>query len=281
MSRFVVCLFVTACGSGAPGSPSPAPGTLAHSIPPTNPLVYSIADTTAISMNMQGQSMQIDAMSVATLALTYGAMQAGAIPVTVEYRSVEGRFTNPMSGSTALSPSDVPGPASLTVTATGDVTIGQVPQMTPAALQVLGTESTLKRLFQPVPGRAVTPGTTWTDTVSTVDENAGLRASTTSIIRSTLTGDTTIAGRSLRVIRVESDVSTQVAGSTQGFEIRQDLTGTSRGTAMWDPQLGALAQRTEIVSLSGTMAMPAMGMTGIPVSYESRQAMHLERGAAR
>jgi hypothetical protein len=27
--------------------------------------------------------------------------------------------------------------------------------------------------------------------------------------------------------------------------------------------------------------MPAMGMTGIPVSYESRQAMHLERGAAR
>jgi hypothetical protein len=241
-----------------------------------NPLTYTIADTTGISMNMQGQSMQIDATSVASIELTYGVTAPGGTSVTIDYKSLEGQFSNPMGGATSLTAADLPGSATLTVTPTGSVTVGQLPQMTPAALQVLGTESTLKRLFQPLPGEMVATGTTWTDTVSTVDDNSGLTASTTSIISSTLAGDTMVAGRRLQIIRSESSITTEVAGSTQGFEIRQNLSGTSRGTSLWDPSLGALAERQEIVSLTGTMAMPGRGMSGIPVSLESRQAMRLQ-----
>ena len=232
-------------------------------------------------MNMQGQSMQIDITSIASIDLTYGATAAGGTPVTIDYKSLEGRFSNPMGGATSLTAADLPGPATLTVTPTGSVAVGEIPQMTPAALQVLGTESTLKRLFQPLPGETVAAGAMWTDTVSTVDDNSGLTASTTSIISSTLVGDTMVAGRRLQVIRSESSITTEIAGSTQGFEIRQSLSGTSRGTSLWDASLGALVERQEIVSLAGTMAMPGMGMSGIPVSFESRQAMRLQTGPAR
>jgi hypothetical protein len=225
--------------------------------------------------------MQIDATSVASIELIYGATAPGGTSVTIEYESLEGQFSNPMGGTTSLTAADLPGPATLTVTPTGSVTVGQLPQMTPAALQVLGTESTLKRLFQPLPGEMVATGTTWTDTVSTVDDNSGLTASTTSIVSSTLVGDTMVAGRRHQIIRSESSITTELAGSTQGFEIRQSLSGTSRGTTLWDPSLGALAERQQIVSLTGTMAMPGMGMSGIPVSLESRHAMRLQPGAAR
>lgn len=281
LNRLFGVVVIAACGTGSPGSPGPGSRPLAHDVPAVNPLVYTISDTTGISMNMQGQSMQIDASSMATIALTYGNAGTAGTPVTVEYRALDGRFSNPMTGTTALTAADLPGGASVTVTRTGDVTVDQIPTMTPAALQVLGTESTLKRHFQSLPGRDVTAGAMWTDTVSSVDDNGGLVASTTSVIRSTLAGDTTVQGRRLQLINVEAQVTTEISGSNQGFEIRQNLSGSSRGTALWDPAVGALAERNEIVSLAGTMALPALGMTGIPVGYQSRQTTRLQRQPGR
>jgi hypothetical protein len=275
-SRFACLLVLAACAPAAgPGSASPGAGGLTHTVPATNPITYNIADTTAISMNMAGQSMQIDAASVVTLDLTFGSPAGNAVPVTVTFKTLQGRFSDPMGGSTALSGADLPGPANLIVSTTGTVTLDQVPQMTTAAMQVLGSESAFKRMFQPLPGRIVAPGTTWMDTVRTVDENAGIRATTMSVVRSTLIGDTLVEGRRLHVIRSEAEMTTNVAGNTQGFEITQNLTGESTSVTLWDPSLGAVRERSEVAHLTGTMAMPGMNMSGIPVDYVNRQFMRL------
>ncbi|MGH7502467.1 MAG: hypothetical protein ACREL7_12010 [Longimicrobiales bacterium] len=277
--RFTWLLVLAACGpGGAPGTPSPGSDALAWAVPGTNPITYTIADTTAISMNMGGQTMQIDAGSVATLDLALAPATEGNVSATVTFLDLEGRFSDPMGSTTTLSAADLPGPARLTVGSTGEVTLNEVPEMTAAALQVLGSESTFKRLFQPLPGRIVPPGTQWMDTVRTVDVNEGIRATTTSVVRSTLIGDTAVDGRRLMVIRSETEMTTTVAGNAQGFEIRQNLTGTSEGLTLWDPALGAVHERREVAQLNGTMEMPAMNMTGIPVDYVNRTVMRRTPG---
>ena len=141
--------------------------------------------------------------------------------------------------------------------------------------QLLGAESAYRRLFVPLPGRAITNGSMWTDTV-TIDENIGaMRNRSTYILASTLTGDTAINGRRLLVINSDVTGSTTIAGTSQGVEIRQDLSTSASVVSLWDPAANVLFERTETGSATGSMSLPAMGMTGVPVSTKSTSVVRL------
>jgi hypothetical protein len=132
-------------------------------------------------------------------------------------------------------------------------------------------------MFVRLPGRAVPSGTSWTDTVSINEETAGMSTAVRSIVISTLRGDTTVAGARLLVIDSNIDATQQVSGNNQGVEVRQNIAGTSNAVTLWDPARGVLVERREEGVLTGTMELPAMGMSGLPVNVRQSQVIRLRR----
>jgi hypothetical protein len=271
---------IAGCGSGAggPGSASPVPAgsaALGYSIPVVNPVTYETGDSAIISMNMSGMAVDVTIEFAGTAEIAYA--QAGEnLAATVRYLTASGRFANSMGPETVISSGDLPGPAQLTIEPNGRYTLTSTPDMSTALKQVLGSNGAYRRLFINLPGRVVTRGTQWTDTIVTTDEADGLRTSVREIITSTFSGDTTIAGHRLHVIRSTSVTATDVSGNAQGFEMSQKLSGTSTAIALWDPERRLLVERSESGGQSGSMEMPAAGMSGVPVSVSSIQVMRLK-----
>jgi hypothetical protein len=61
----------------------------------------------------------------------------------------------------------------------------------------------------------------------------------------------------------------------QGFEIRQHINGTSTATTLWDPVRRVVFERIENGTSQGSMELPAMGMTGIPIRMSSTAVLRL------
>jgi hypothetical protein len=264
---FAAMLGLACASSGQPGETlTPSSAALAYRMPASNPLTYEVADTMNISMSMGAMNVDVAANAAATMQLDFASTASG-LNATLTYTTLSGSFTNSMGPSATIGESDKPGPATVSVSPRGGVTVlTRPPQLSATLRQVLGSESMYQRLFTRLPGRAVAPGDAWVDTLSVTDEAEGLTTSNIVILRSTLAGDTTVGGRSFRLIRSEGTTETNVAGNAGGFEIRQTLTGTIAATSLWDAARGILVQRLESTAANGTMDMPAMNMTGIPVS---------------
>lgn len=271
-------LLAGAACSSAPGPGAPAPGgaALAWTRPTSAPLTYEIGDTAVVSMDIMGNAMQVNARSASTVAITLARAAAG-LDATITFQSVSGEYSTPMGPALTLGDADKPGPTRMTVDPRGAATVTSRPELSTVALQILGSDSYVQRMFVRLPGRAVEPGARWTDTIPVNEEAAGMVTTGRNVVVSTLRGDTTIAGTRLLVIDSEITSTQQVSGSNQGVEVRQSLTGTSTAVTLWDPALGALVQRTETGVLSGSMELPGMGMSGMPVSIRQSQAMKLRR----
>lgn len=276
--RWVVMTLMGACASGGPPSVTSTPGSnaaLAYRMPSSNPLTYETGDTMAISMNMGGMNVDVAIHASATMQLDFANTGSG-LNATLTYLVLSGAFTNSMGPSVTIGEGDKPGPATVSISPSGKVTVVNRPaQIAATVRQVLGSESIYQRLFTRLPGRAVSAGESWVDTLSVNDEAEGMTTSNTMILRSTLAGDTTVGGRSLKLIRTEGTTETNVSGNVSGIDLRQALTGTISATSLWDTTRGVLIERKEYTTSSGTMDMPAMNMTGIPVSSRSQSTLRL------
>jgi hypothetical protein len=114
--------------------------------------------------------------------------------------------------------------------------------------------------------------------MNVTDEAEGMTTTNQIIVRSTLAGDSTVGGRQLKLIRSEATIHTTMGGSVQGMEIRQRLEGTTTATSLWDPARGVLVERIEFQNSNGTMDMPSMNMTGIPVTARGKGILRLHSG---
>jgi hypothetical protein len=272
-----MALMGAACASGGPASEAPAPANaaLAYRMPASNPLTYETADTMALSMSMGGMNVDVAIHAAATMQLDFASAGSG-LNATLSYLTLSGAFTNSMGPSVTIGDGDKPGPATVSVSPRGAITVLNRPaQLSATVRQVLGSESIYQRLFTRLPGRAAASGDSWVDTLSVSDEAEGMTTSNIMILRSTLAGDTTVGGRSFKLIRSEGTSETNVAGNVSGFDLRQALTGTISAVTLWDAARGVLVERREYTSSSGTMDMPAMNMTGIPVSSRGQATLRL------
>lgn len=276
MEQLAAFAILAACAGGSGPSSAGPDRALAHTMPSTNPLAYDVADTVSVLMDIAGTSVTIEGNSQAMLQLEYAA-SGGGLRTIVRFTALTGSFANSMGPTQTISASDMPGPATVVIGPRGDVTVTDRPAMTETAAQILGSEAAYLRLFTRLPGRVVAPGTEWTDTVDINDQTGEMATQTRSVVTSVLAGDTMLAGRRLHVIRSQAQATTRIAGSNSGFEIRQSLTGTSTAVTLWDAALGALVERTETTTMSGTMELPAMNMSGIPVTFANRQVMRIVR----
>jgi len=270
-------LLAAACSSGgAPGTPAPGGAGLAYSMPTSGALHYDVADTAIVTMDVMGQSVQVTVQSQAVIGLSLDRAGAG-LAGTLTFESLSGEATNTMGPGMTVSDADKPGPTSLTIDPRGAITVTARPEMSSTLQQVLGSESYVHRMFVRLPGRAVTPGTSWTDTVSISEPTAGMSTSVRTVVTSTLRGDTMVAGARLLVIDSKLATQQKVSGTNQGVEIQQTITGNTTAVTLWDPARGVLVERRESGALTGSMDLPAMGMSGLPLNVRQSQIVRLRR----
>lgn len=259
-------------GACAPAGPrGPAPASLAYTLPATSPVSYTAADTGSFDL----QVAKVEIASSARIEL--GFHPAGEkLRVTARFADFDGRFSNSMGGTIRADESDVQGEFVAEVDRRGRVEVVQMPELSDQFRAVAGSQNVMLDLFVRLPGRPIEPGVAWTDTIRGEETNEGLTSRRESLVTSTWSGDTVVAGQTLRVITSRESNTLTISGSSEGVELRQQLSGTSTARTLWDPARALLVERVAAGELKGTLDLPAMGMTGIPVQASVRERLELK-----
>jgi hypothetical protein len=281
MKSFLTCAGIAALLAGcaaAPPAPPPAPAgvSLAYSAAVPSTVTYAFADSSGF--NIQGGAIgdiRVVAMASGTADAAF-APKGSDVEMRVKVTDLNGSFTNSaMGGTTNATETDVQGEAVMTVSPRGAVTVGQMPTMTRAA-QAIGMGAGFFRRFTiRLPAGPVQAGSVWTDTVSASEDVAGMRSTLRDVVTATWTRDTLVAGRTLNVITHSTRRSLDVAGASEGVEIAQKLSGTASGHSLWDRQRNLVVEHFETTDLSGTFDLPAMGLTGLPVTFKGSSRITL------
>ena len=270
--RLAAVIALPACASApqpdGPATAAPAAAvTLSYAPPADTTATYTVRDSTAF--DIQGGAIgeiHVASSVAATTTATYKA-KGSDVEASMRVTDYSGSVSNSAMGGAGPSAteSDIEGPAVVTVSPRGIVTIAAMPKLTPVIQQLGMSPSFFRRFYVRLPAGGVRPGAVWVDTISATDDNAGTKAVLNDVVTSTFVGDTTVNGRSVALITTSSQRTLNVAGTSQGVEIAQKLTGTSTGRALWDTQRKLLVSRVESAQLSGTFDLPQMGVTGLPV----------------
>lgn len=279
----VTAVLAAACSSAANEAPvvtTPAvpTSTIAYRAPtaPTT-LSYIFADTT--NSNIQAGpagTINVNITARGTADLRFEPMGSDQ-KVTLTLTDFLGQFSNSAGGGTmSATHADLKGPIVFTVDARGVANITTRPELTSTFRTVVGSENNFKRFFTRVPAGAVPIGAVWTDTTTSEETNEGITSKLRNIVRSTYARDTIIAGRTLHVLTGEGERWLEVAGISQGVEIVQRLTGKVASTVLWDAARAAVILKDESATLSGTFDLPAMNLTGMPISATGRTIIQLK-----
>ncbi len=262
-------LLIAGCAS-APSSTGPAPAAgviLAYSAAAPMTLTYHFTDSS--TFNMSGGAIGDIRATMAGQGTADVAVAPKGTDVEMRIRitDMDGSATNSaMGGTTNVTEADINGEAVLTLTPQGAVTVDQVPTISRTAQQAGMGASFFRRFAARFPATPIAVGSTWTDTVTAREESAGITSTVTDVVTSTWARDTTVNGQTLHVITHSTQRSLDIAGTTEGVAIAQKLSGTATGQTLWDPQRNVVVERSENTELSGTFDLPAMGLSGLPIS---------------
>jgi hypothetical protein len=274
MKEFLCVVVAAASLSGCSTATPPV-----SAVPSGILFAYAVSAPTTVTYQFTDSSMfNIKGGAIGDIRATTRGQ--GTVEITLSPRAadLEGRvkitdlsssFTNSaMGGTTTATTADVQGEALLTISPRGAVAVNQLPTISRTAQQVgIGT-GFYRRFTVRLPAQRVQRGSTWTDTISSTEETGGIRSTVHDIVAATWARDTIVAGRSLQVITHSTRRTLEVAGTSEGVQIAQKLAGTATGYTLWDAQRNLLFERFEATDLSGTFDLPAMGLSGLPVTAQ-------------
>lgn len=277
----VLAWFGAGCApAGPPGAPQPEAPTatrMVYTSPTPTVLLYDVMDST---------TSEIQAGPAGTVNVVLGSHGTAELrvepdsigqTVTVDYTEFSGSFSNSAGGGTVTATeSDVKTPATLKVAPTGTAEVVRQPELTAQFIQVAGSESPFRRFFVPLPSEPVRPGAVWVDTLTTNESVEGVNTTTINVITATYARDTTIAGRRMNYISYTAARTVNARGTTQGVEIAQKLDGNATGYFIWDPAQNTLYERDESISMTGGFDLPALGLTGLPITARGRARVQLK-----
>jgi hypothetical protein len=267
LSLFTAVL-LAGCAS-APSTPSTAPAgvRLAYAAAAPLDLVYEFSDSSGF--NIQGGAIgdiRVSTQASGTASASY-APKGADVELRLKITDLTGSFSNSaMGGTTSVTEADVQGEAVVGVSPAGVLTIVQLPTTTRNAQGIGLGAGFFRRFVVRLPPQPVQRGASWTDTVSATDESGGIRSSVRDIVTATWARDTVVAGKTLNLITHATQRTLEIAGSSDGVEIAQKLNGTASGYTLWDGQRNVVVERFERTDLSGTFDLPAMGVSGLPVT---------------
>jgi len=128
-----------------------------------------------------------------------------------------------------------------------------VPEVSDVGSPVFNVTSLAYELFPRLPPLGATPGRSWVDTISYGGEDATGSLEVTWVGTSNLVGDTVMDGRLLTLVRIEAEVTIEVAGNISGMEVTQTMAGPETGFYLWNRSRGALVEQEIERELSGSV----------------------------
>ncbi|MDE0899060.1 MAG: hypothetical protein OSA81_08595 [Longimicrobiales bacterium] len=269
-TALLLCFSLAACGGGPPGPP-----TLAYGSQATNKLTYQHGDTTAVSVSIMGQSMEVNQSGVATYAVGFSSVPDG-VGVTMSLQDLEASITQPVGAPIQLDESGVQGDLTFVMGRTGNtVSIGERPAVTDEASQMVSGLSLAYMFFPGLPGIGAMMGDSWVDTVSFEGEDGPGMRSETSVLTYVVEGDTVVAGRALLRISFSGTSSSEQDLEMGGMDIHQESEAEVLGYVLWDHNESIMFEHHRVATGSGTLSLPIMP-TAIPMDVVSTQHTRLE-----
>lgn len=267
--RLVGALLLAGCATAPPAAAPRSTGViLAYRAAAPATLAYNFADSSNFTIT-GGAIGDIRASmgSRGTAEVAVAAKDSTNVAMRMRITDLQGTASNSaMGGTTNVTEADVTGEAVLTVSPNGALAVNQVPTISRAAQQTGIGPSFFRRFTLRLPSTPVARGASWTDTINTSEESAGIRSSVNDVVRATWARDTTVNGNMVHVITHTTQRTLNVTGTSEGVEIAQKLSGSASGYTLWDAQRSVVVERYENTELSGTFDLPAMGLSGLPVT---------------
>lgn len=263
MSRRHLLPTLLLVGCAGPHVPAPMPA-MVYAVPAAVP-VYAATDTVSYVIDA-GDMGGVETRSgyTATMRLEFEPGDTG-YRVTASLMHFAGTFSSAMAGSINASEKEVHGSFVVRLTPLGKADLAETPALSDTFQHVTSAKALIRNFFVRLPGRPVRAGDTWTDTIHDRDARADMTTDSRSILRATAAGDTSIDGRTLLLVRTRYESTVHMAGTSGGTEIAEHLQGTTTGTFLWDMKRHLLVERTERGRLDGTLGLPGMSVTGLPV----------------
>jgi len=272
-----ILVFTAAAACAGPGEMSPS-GGLMYRVPDAPNLTYVTEGSQDISIDAGAMgSMSMAATSEATLAIAF-ASSPGGVQVTTTFQDVSASMSQPMGGSITATESDIEGNLVFTMDGKGKGTIVSMPEVKGSAGQLVNPATFVHEFFPRLPGGAVEPGATWTDTIQYDLEMDEGDVSSNSILTYTLVGDTVVDGANLLHITYEGEADVVGSGMTEGMEVIQAFSGAVTGMFLWDPARGVMVAGESSQDMDGTVEVPAAGMPPMPMTVTGTGTIQLQGG---
>ena len=258
----------------SPSSSSHPQDVLAYAVPSARSATYHVADTMEMSIGTPANMTDLTSVSAATLSLRFRGDAAG-VRVNAEIVDFGGSAGNASMGRQFLDNDDARGSMIFLVGRTGAVEPVARPELSRNAGQFSLFNQLPYDLFPGLPGRAVEPGESWSDTAAWFSSAGGMETTSTTARTYTLVGDTVVDGRSLVAVSLSAEVVISGQGSQGGRATSQHITGTLTGELFWDAEAGLLHTAELMRAYAGRSTME--GRPPGSVSYEGVQHLRREK----
>ncbi len=276
LAASALLLFGLAACAG-PGGVSPS-GGLMYRVPDSPSVVYVAESSQDINIDAGAMgNMTMTASSTATLAMSF-APGVDGIQVTATFEELSASMTQPMGGSLSASESDIEGDLVFTLDEMGKGTVVTLPTTKGSAEQLVSPASFVHEFFPRLPGGAVNPGDTWTDTIQYEVQTADADISSNSVLTYTLVGDTVVDGPTLLHVTYSGEADVVGAGVTEGMEAIQAFSGDVTGMFLWDPARGLMVAGESSQDMDGSVEVPASGMPPFPMTVSGSGTVRLKGG---
>lgn len=262
-------LVLAACSSGLPSPPA-----LAYALPTPSEARYRLADTSAVSISMMGQSLELAQDGVADYVVTFESARDGIV-VRLTVAELAATIKVPMGAPVRLDRTDVSGELVFTLDRRGNSTISEHLVVSDVATQMISNLALAHTFFPGLPGRAVAVEDSWVDTLSYEgSEGAGTR-SERRVIRYTVVGDTIVAGRSLLVISLQGTAESTADMEFGGMAVKISSNVDVTGHVLWDVQGGLMFESVNIAIGSGNVSVPVAPVP-LPIEVRSTRRIRLQ-----
>ena len=168
MERSILAVIAALAAAPFFSSDTPAPqDALAYGMPSVAGATYQVSDTMTMSVQSPMGPMDMKALAHATLTVGFEA-DPGGFRATAQVTNFAGSVSNPMMGTQSMGSEAVQGAVVVVVGPAGVVEMVGKPTLSPEASEFSIFEGLGYDLFPRLPGRAVTAGDSWSDTVTWV-----------------------------------------------------------------------------------------------------------------
>lgn len=265
------CAGIGACAGAR--VPEPTAASLAYGVPAPPVLEYGIGDTARVELRAAGRSFPLSLAAASRWRMEF-APEGARLRVTAHLTELAARITAPMAPPRTADASSVTGPVVFTMDARGHSSIVSLPTASaPAAAQFVGGAGIAHAFFPALPGRPVTPGDAWTDTLEYSDGGAaGTRVR--AVVGYAVAGDTMVEGTRHLLVRTRGTTEQTTSGEISDVEFSQSVSGTTEGWFLWNPAAGTLGELESRSELSGTMTL---GIVPTPMEVEVRGLVRVRR----